>query len=123
MAISIAIWVVEAGLYWGGVLKAMGFELNFQSILLTVGIVNLVLLIPAAPGGLGTFDAATKAMMEGFGFNPSDALSYALMLRVALWLPVTLLGAFFFVKEGFSLSSDLKSMQEEYKEEDTRQHE
>lgn len=122
MAISIAIWVVEAGLYWG-VLKAMGFELNFQSILLTVGIVNLVLLIPAAPGGLGTFDAATKAMMEGFGFNPSDALSYALMLRVALWLPVTLLGAFFFVKEGFSLSSDLKSMQEEYKEEDTRQHE
>ena len=93
MAFSIAIWVVEAGLYWG-VLKAMGFELNFQSILLTVGLVNLVLLIPAAPGGLGTFDAATKAMMEGFGFNPSDALSYALMLRVALWLPVTLLGAF-----------------------------
>ena len=119
MIISISIWVVEAGLYWG-VVRAMGFDLNFQSLLLVVGIVNLVLLVPAAPGGLGTFDAATKAMMEGFGFSPSDALSYALLLRVALWLPVTLLGAFFFVKEGFSLSSDLKSMQEEYKEEDQR---
>lgn len=119
MLVSLLIWVVEACLYWG-VVRAMGFELNFQSLLLMVGIVNLVLLVPAAPGGLGTFDAAVKAMMEAFGFNPSDALSYALLLRVALWLPVTLLGAWFFVKEGFSLSSDLKSMQEEYKEEDTR---
>ena len=60
---SVLIWVIETGLYWG-VMKAMGLELTFQSLLMVVGIVNLVLLVPAAPGGLGTFDAATKTMME-----------------------------------------------------------
>ncbi|MDD2521894.1 MAG: lysylphosphatidylglycerol synthase transmembrane domain-containing protein [Anaerolineaceae bacterium] len=114
---SVLIWVIETGLYWG-VMKAMGLNLNFQSLLMVVGIVNLVLLVPAAPGGLGTFDAATKSMMELFGVSPENALSYALLLRVALWLPVTLVGAFFFVKEGFGLTTDLKSIQEEYKDEE-----
>lgn len=117
---SVLIWVVEAGLYWG-VMRAMGLDLTYQSLLLIVGIVNLVLLVPAAPGGLGTFDAATKSMMEVFGVNPENALSYALLLRAALWLPVTVVGAFFFVKEGISLTSDLETLQNEYKQEDARQ--
>jgi len=112
---SVLIWVIETGLYWG-VMKAMGLELTFQSLLMVVGIVNLVLLVPAAPGGLGTFDAATKTMMELFGISPENALSFALLLRVALWVPVTLVGAFFFVKEGFSLTTDLESIEEEYQE-------
>ena len=117
---SVLIWVVEAGLYWG-VMRAMRLDLTYQSLLLIVGIVNLVLLVPAAPGGLGTFDAATKSMMEVFGVNPENALSYALLLRAALWLPVTVVGAFFFVKEGISLTSDLETLQDEYKQEDARQ--
>ncbi len=122
MAQSVLIWVIETGLYWG-VMKAMGLELTFRSLLMVVGIVNLVLLVPAAPGGLGTFDAATKSMMELFGVNPENALSYALLLRVALWLPVTLVGAFFFVKEGFGLTTDLQNLQKEYKEEESNQAE
>jgi uncharacterized protein (TIRG00374 family) len=122
MVQSVTIWVVETGLYWG-VMKAMGFDLAFQSLLLIVGVVNLVLLVPAAPGGLGTFDAATKSMMEVFGVSPENALSYALLLRAALWIPVTLVGAFFFVKEGFSLTTDLDSIQEEYQQEQARQDE
>ena len=117
---SFLIWVIETGLYWG-VMKAMGLELTFQSLLMVVGIVNLVLLLPAAPGGLGTFDAATKTMMELFGVNPENALSFALLLRVALWVPVTLVGAFFFVKEGFSLTTDLESIEEEYQEQQADQ--
>ncbi|NLC28964.1 MAG: flippase-like domain-containing protein [Chloroflexi bacterium] len=120
MVQSVTIWVVETGLYWG-VMKAMGFDLAFQSLLLIVGVVNLVLLVPAAPGGLGTFDAATKSMMEVFGVSPENALSYALLLRAALWIPVTLVGAFFFVKEGFNLTIDLDSIQEEYQQEQARQ--
>ena len=120
MTQSVMIWVIEAGLYWG-VMKAMGLNLNFQSLLMVVGIVNLVLLVPAAPGGLGTFDAATKSMMALFGVSPENALSYALLLRVALWVPVTLVGAFFFVKEGFGLTTDLMSIQEEYKDQEASQ--
>ncbi|MEA4930804.1 MAG: lysylphosphatidylglycerol synthase transmembrane domain-containing protein [Anaerolineaceae bacterium] len=113
LALSMLVWVLEGGLYWG-VMKALGLDLSFMSLLLVEGVVNLVLLIPAAPGGLGTFDAAARFMLSLFGIPAELALGYALMLRVALWIPITALGAIFFVKEGFSLSTNIEQMQTDY---------
>jgi len=110
---SIAIWTCETGLYWG-VMQAMGIQLSFMSLMLINGVVNLVLLIPAAPGGLGTFDAAGKAMLQVFGVGSELALGYTLLLRVALWVPITVLGAVLFVREGFSLTTDVSKLQTEY---------
>jgi len=101
-------------LYWG-VMKALGLDLSFMSLLLIEGVVNLVLLIPAAPGGLGTFDAAAKFMLSLFGIPAEQALGYALILRVALWIPITALGAIFFIKEGLSLSTNLQQIQTDYR--------
>ncbi len=114
LALSMLVWIFEGGLYWG-VMKALGLELSFMSLLLIEGVVNLVLLIPAAPGGLGTFDAAAKFMLSLFGIPAEQALGYALILRVALWIPITALGAIFFIKEGFSLSTNLQQIQTNYR--------
>lgn len=114
LALSMLVWIFEAGLYWG-VMKALGLELSFMSLLLVEGVVNLVLLIPAAPGGLGTFDAAARFMLSLFGIPAEQALGYALILRVALWIPITALGAIFFVKEGFSLTTNLQKIQTDYR--------
>jgi hypothetical protein len=110
LALSMLVWILEGGLYWS-VMKALGLDLSFMSLLLIEGVVNLVLLIPAAPGGLGTFDAAAKFMLTLFGTPAEQALGYALILRVALWIPITALGAIFFVKEGFSLSTNVQQIQ------------
>ena len=114
LLLSCLIWLAEAGLYWG-VMRALNLNLTFIQLLLVEGVVNLVLLIPAAPGGLGTFDAACKAMLELFGVSADLALGFALLLRVALWVPITLLGAILFFREGFSLSTDLNALQSQYK--------
>jgi hypothetical protein len=114
LTLSMLVWIFEAGLYWG-VMKALGLELSFMSLLLIEGVVNLVLLIPAAPGGLGTFDAAAKFMLSLFGIPAEQALGYALILRVALWIPITALGALFFIKEGFSLTTNLQQIQTDYR--------
>jgi len=114
LGLSMLVWIFEGGLYWG-VMKALGFDLSFMSLLLIEGVVNLVLLIPAAPGGLGTFDAAAKFMLSLFGIPAEQALGYALILRVALWIPITALGAIFFVKEGFSLGANIQQMQKDYR--------
>lgn len=114
LLLSCLIWLAEAGLYWG-VMRALNLDLTFIQLLLVEGIVNLVLLIPAAPGGLGTFDAACKAMLELFGVSADLALGFALLLRVALWVPITVLGAILFFREGFSLSTDLNALQSKYK--------
>ena len=110
LALSMLVWILEGGLYWS-VMKALGLDLSFMSLLLIEGVVNLVLLIPAAPGGLGTFDAAAKFMLSLFGTPAEQALGYALILRVALWIPITALGAIFFVKEGFNLSTNVQQIQ------------
>jgi len=75
------------------------------------GVANLVLLIPAAPGGLGTFDAAVRAMLQAFGVAAEPALGYTLILRIALWVPITLVGAIFFVREGLKWTIDINAMQ------------
>lgn len=104
------IWILETGLYWC-VNQALGLGLNFSQLMLLNGVVNLVLLIPAAPGGLGTFDAAGRMMLEVFGIASEPALGFTLILRVALWLPITLLGAFFFIREGLKWTLDIKEIE------------
>ncbi len=107
---SILIWLFETGLYWS-VSMAFGLGLNFQQLILLNGVANLVLLIPAAPGGLGTFDAAGRAMLQAYTISPEPALGYTLILRLALWVPVTLIGAIFFLREGLKWTTDIQTMQ------------
>jgi len=112
---SVLIWIFETGLYWS-VSQALGLELNLRQLMLLNGMVNMVLLIPAAPGGLGTFDAAGRAMLQAFGIPPEPALGYTLVLRMALWVPVTLLGAIYFVREGLKWTLDIGEMQAQAEE-------
>jgi len=107
---SILVWLLETGLYWG-VSRALNLVLTFNQLLLLNGVVNMVLLIPAAPGGLGTFDAAGRTVLEAYGIPAEPALGYTLVLRIAIWLPITLLGALFFVREGLTWTLDISEMQ------------
>ena len=107
---SILIWLLETGLYWS-VDQALGLGLTFGQLLLLNGVVNLVLLIPAAPGGLGTFDAAGRTMLEAYGIAAEPALGYTLVLRIALWAPITVVGAIYFVREGLKWTTDVGQME------------
>lgn len=115
---SILIWILETGLYWS-VNQALGLGLTFGQLMLLNGAVNLVLLIPAAPGGLGTFDAAGRAMLEAYAIPPEPALGYALVLRIALWVPITVVGAIYFIREGLKWTTDVREMQAQADEDDS----
>ncbi len=73
------------------------------------GIANLVTIIPAAPGYIGTWEAVTKAVLVAYGVSGGEALGYAIVLHVALWLPITLLGAFFMAREGIKWNDSLRT--------------
>jgi len=107
---SILIWLMETGLYWT-VNQALGLDLDFGQLMLLNGVVNLVLLIPAAPGGLGTFDAAGRAVLEAFSIPAEPALGYTLVLRIALWVPITLVGTAYFAREGLKWTTDVNEME------------
>jgi uncharacterized protein (TIRG00374 family) len=103
---SILVWLLETGLYWS-VNRSLGLGFNFGQLMLLNGVVNMVLLIPAAPGGLGTFDAASRAMLQAYGIPAEPALGFTLILRIVLWVPITLVGAIFFVREGLQWTMDM----------------
>jgi uncharacterized protein (TIRG00374 family) len=104
LATSVVIWLFETGKYWF-VMHAFPFEVSFFALMLMNGIVNLATTIPSAPGYVGTFDAPGIAVLEAYSVSRAVAAGYTLVLHVALWLPITLLGAFYMLRESLSWSA------------------
>jgi hypothetical protein len=96
---SVLIWLLETVKYWF-VMHAFEMELSFFTLMLMNGIVNLSTTLPAAPGYIGTFDTPGIAVLVAFGVARELATAYTLVLHAALWLPITLLGFFYMIREG-----------------------
>jgi uncharacterized protein (TIRG00374 family) len=105
---SVIIWLLETGKYWF-VMHSFDFNVSFFALMLMNGIVNLATTIPSAPGYIGTFDAPGIAVLTAYGVNQATAAGYTLVLHVALWLPITLLGAYFLTREGIKWSDSLRT--------------
>jgi glycosyltransferase 2 family protein len=104
---SVLIWLLETGKYWF-VMHAFDFRVSFFALMLMNGIVNLATTIPSAPGYIGTFDAPGIAVLTAYGIPQAVAAGYTLVLHVALWLPITLLGAYYLTREGIKWSDALR---------------
>ncbi len=104
---SVVIWLLETLKYWF-VMHAFPFEVSFFALMLMNGIVNLATTIPSAPGYIGTFDAPGIAVLTAYGVDQAMAAGYTLVLHVALWVPITLLGAWFLAREGIKWSDTLR---------------
>ncbi len=106
---STLIWLFETGKYWF-VMQAFNFPVpvSFFALMLMNGIVNLTTTLPAAPGYVGTFDAPGIALLQAYGVPGAIATGYTLILHAALWFPITILGAFFFAREGIKWSGNLR---------------
>jgi uncharacterized protein (TIRG00374 family) len=93
---SLVAWGFEASAYWvvarafGGQIQAV---MGVPETLLTTGIANLATLIPSSPGYVGPYEAAIILVLNGaLGLSRELALSYAVLMHVMLWLPVTIWG-------------------------------
>jgi hypothetical protein len=105
---SVVIWLLETAKYWF-VMHAFDFEVSFFALMLMNGIVNLATTIPSAPGYIGTFDAPGIAVLTAYGVEQATAAGYTLVLHVALWVPITLVGAWFLAREGIKWSDALRN--------------
>jgi uncharacterized membrane protein YbhN (UPF0104 family) len=90
LALSLALWLVEAGVYLV-VGRAVDVRLGLLDCVQIVTLVNLIGLVPAAPANIGTFDAAVLFATAGLT-SGGAGLVYVLVLRLVLFVPVTLVG-------------------------------
>lgn len=98
-ALSLVVWIFETGLYW---CTQRSFQLGipFSQLLLLNGALNILSTIPSAPGYIGVFDAPGISLLNAMNVASENAAAYILTLHAALWLPITLVGLIFFIREG-----------------------
>lgn len=107
------IWLLETGKYWIVMQAFTGMQgVTFFALMLMNGIVNLATTLPSAPGYIGTFDAPGIALLTAYGVPQAIAAGYTIVLHVALWLPVTVVGAYYFLREGFKWGQKIEKIEE-----------
>lgn len=108
---SVVIWLLETGKYWF-VMQAFEFRVSFFALMLMNGLVNLATTIPGAPGYIGTWEAVIVAVLTAYSVAGGEALGYAVVLHMALWLPITLLGSYYLAKEGIRWGTSIEKLKE-----------
>jgi glycosyltransferase 2 family protein len=88
---TFALWAIEAAVYLS-VARAIDLDISTSGALYLVALTNFVAALPAAPGSIGTFDAAVAFGAKALGASGSVAVTYLLLLRFILYVPITIVG-------------------------------
>ena len=91
LAATLGVWLIEGTIFW---LVAQSLSLDISPV---EGCFLLVMsaffsLIPAAPGYVGTFDAAVIFGLHALDVVGGQAVAYALLVRFVLFVPITIVG-------------------------------
>jgi glycosyltransferase 2 family protein len=87
VVLTLVSWLVIAFSFWLCML-AVDTGTGLEAALLVVIAVNLSMILPAGPGGIGVFEAATVLALAPFGVDSSRALSYAVLTHAVNLLPL-----------------------------------
>ncbi len=110
---SLLRWLITAGMVWLCV-RAYGVSLTPGLAMTVVGVTAIAVSLPSVPGFVGPIQAGFVAALSPFGIPQEVALAGSILFLVGHWLPVTLVGALFFVTRHQSfreLSQDLNTAQ------------
>lgn len=91
LGLTIVLWGIEASV-WGTVGAAVNLGMGPLEALYLVALASMFSLIPSGPGYAGTQDAATLIGVRAIGGSSTVAVSYLILVRFVLLVPITLVG-------------------------------
>jgi glycosyltransferase 2 family protein len=92
LAWSIASWVLLGASFWF-IMLGFHLDLSFLAGLLAAVSVGLSFIVPAAPGGVGVFEAAGLLATSAYRIPKANAVACVLALHVVNTVPFLLAGA------------------------------
>jgi uncharacterized protein (TIRG00374 family) len=95
-------WLLPAFGAWA-LLRAVHLDLPPLAGWTVVTFVGFGISIPSAPGYIGVWHAAAVLALSMFGVTQATALGYAILYHASQFVPITLVGWFFLVREHVSL--------------------
>lgn len=99
---TLAHWLMNALGFWLG-FKAVGIEAPFSAALFAQGIIAIGVAVPAAPGMVGVFEAVAQVALGVYGISAGLATAWAIGYHVVSFIPITVIGAVYFVKLGLKM--------------------
>jgi glycosyltransferase 2 family protein len=103
LAITAAIWVTEAALIWG-LAAALGLGIALKSAMVACAVLGLGLMIPAAPGGLGTYELFGTEAFKMVGVASGSALALTVVIHAWVFITNIALGVCMLGIQGISLA-------------------
>jgi len=91
LGITFVVWALE-WIAWWLTAHAVGLDLALLEVGYLMGLASVFALIPSGPGYVGTFDAAVVFGVRALERTGAQALSYVLLLRFVVTIPITLIG-------------------------------
>ena len=88
-------------------LVAFDLELGLRAPILLLGVVSIGVMLPSAPGYIGTMQFFFMMALRPFHVDENLALSASFFFWVAQYVPVTVIGLVYFARENVNFRSVL----------------
>lgn len=100
---TIAHWLMNTLAFWLGMI-AVGIEAPFSAALLMQTIIGLGVAVPASPGFFGVFEKAAILGLSLYSVPVALSTSWAFGYHILSFIPITLIGMYYFVRMDLNLS-------------------
>jgi hypothetical protein len=99
---AVLLWLVNASAFWIA-FRAVGISTSFGVALFVQGVVAIGVAVPSAPGFFGVFEVAAIIGMAVYGIPRDVAVTWAIGYHVVSFIPITLIGLWYFVRLGLHM--------------------
>jgi hypothetical protein len=96
-------WLLNAFAFWIAFV-AVGVPAPFGMALFTQAIIAIGVAVPSSPGFFGAFEAFGKLALGVYGISQNAAVTWAISFHLLSFIPITLIGAYYFARAGLSFS-------------------
>jgi glycosyltransferase 2 family protein len=110
--LTAAIWITEALLVWG-LAGSLELGISVRSAIVASAVLGLGLMIPAAPGGLGTYELFGTEAFKLTGIAASSALALTLVIHAWVYVANITAGVCLLALKGMSLAQLRRQVAEE----------
>jgi glycosyltransferase 2 family protein len=100
---SIAHWLLNGVGFWLS-FKAVGITAPFSAALFLQAFIALGTAVPALPGFFGVFEYMSVQGLAIYGVSQQQAATWAIGYHLLTFIPITLIGAYYFTRLGVRLS-------------------
>jgi glycosyltransferase 2 family protein len=94
-------WLISALAFWIG-MKAVGINAPYTAALFVQSLIAIGVAAPAAPGFFGIFEFFGTEGLAIYGVPRDLAVSWAIGFHLLSFIPITIIGAFYFTRLGLS---------------------